>query len=187
MTGLDRWHRALVTGASSGIGEAAARLLAANGTNLVIVARNRERLESLATELGPGSGVEVEVEVLVADLADRAQLAAVAERLHSPDSPIDLLINNAGFGFVGEFVGLDPEAEQSVVDVNVVAMQRLAHAAGSAMSQRGRGGILNVSSVAGFGPSPKSATYAATKAFVTSFSEAIHLELGPHGLSLIHI
>jgi short-subunit dehydrogenase len=177
---LNRWHRALVTGASSGIGDAFARLLAAQGTNLVVVARNSDRLEALASELRDRH--RVEVEVLVADLSDRTKLSEVADRLASDESPIDLLINNAGFGFAGDFIDLDPDVETSVVDVNVSAMQRLAHAAGSAMSGRGRGGILNVSSVAGFGPSPKSATYAATKAFVTSFSEAIHMELGPHGV-----
>lgn len=181
---LDRWHRALVTGASSGIGDAFARLLAAQGTNLVVVARNADRLASLAEELRRGTDGRdgVDVEVLPADLADRDQLQAVADRLLAEDNPIDLLINNAGFGFTGDFIDLDPEVEVSVVDVNVSAMQRLAHAAGSAMSGRGRGGILNVSSIAGFGPSPKSATYAASKAFVTSFSEAIHMELGPHGV-----
>lgn len=177
---LNRWHRAMVTGASSGIGDAFSRLLAAQGTNLVVVARNEERLNSLAEELRTQHGVEVDV--LVADLADRDRLREVAIRLQADEAPIDLLINNAGFGFAGDFIELDPEIETSVVDVNISAMQRLAHAAGSVMSGRGRGGILNVSSVAGFGPSPKSATYAATKAFVTSFSEAIHMELGPHGV-----
>ncbi|MGB5760022.1 MAG: SDR family oxidoreductase, partial [Acidimicrobiales bacterium] len=177
---IDRWNRALITGASSGIGKAFARLLAAQGTDLVVVARDEARLTALATELEQGDGVTVEV--LVADLADRSQLETVAERLQSTTSPIDLLINNAGFGFTGDFIDLDPDRETSVVDVNVSAMHRLAHAAGTAMSARQRGGIINVSSVAGFGPSPKAATYAATKAFVTSFSEALHMELGPFGV-----
>lgn len=177
---IDRWNRALITGASSGIGNAFARLLAAQGTDLVVVARDEARLTALATELEQCDGVTVEV--LVADLADRSQLETVAERLQSTTSPIDLLINNAGFGFTGDFIDLDPDLETSVVDVNVSAMHRLAHAAGTAMSARQRGGIINVSSVAGFGPSPKAATYAATKAFVTSFSEALHMELGPFGV-----
>jgi short-subunit dehydrogenase len=158
-----------------------ARLLAANGTDLVVVARDRARLDALAHELRSADG-GVAVEVLVADLSDRAQVATVVERLRSTESPIDLLINNAGFGFVGDFIDLDPDVETSVVDVNVAALHRLAHAAGTAMAGRGRGGIINVSSVAGFGPSPKAATYAATKAFVTSFSEALHMELGPQGV-----
>jgi short-subunit dehydrogenase len=177
---LDRWNRALVTGASSGIGNSFARLLAANGTDLVVVARDEARLNALADDVTSEHGIDVEV--LVADLSDRGQLATVADRLSSVTSPIDLLINNAGFGFSGDFIELDPFLETSVVDVNVGAMHRLAHAAGSAMSARGRGGIINVSSVAGFGPSPKAATYAATKAFVTSFSEALHMELGPLGV-----
>jgi short-subunit dehydrogenase len=188
-----------VTGASSGIGAAFARSLAARGTDLVIVARDGERLRSLAAELSePGSvgpdgvdsgpeaasGSGVRVEVLVADLSDRERLLAVAERLQSTDSPIDLLINNAGFGRSGHFVDLDPDGETSMVDVNIAALHRLAHAAGTAMSARGRGGILNVSSIAGFGPSPRAATYAATKAFVTSFSGALHAELGPQGVTV---
>ncbi len=177
---LDRWNRALVTGASSGIGNSFARLLAANGSDLIVVARDEARLRALAAELE--SKDNISVEVLVADLSDRSQLAEVAHRLQSVTSPVDLLINNAGFGFSGDFVELDPFLETSVVDVNVGAMHRLAHAAGTAMSARGHGGIINVSSVAGFGPSPKAATYAATKAFVTSFSESLHMELGPLGV-----
>lgn len=177
---LDRWNRALVTGASSGIGDAFARLLAAQGADLVVTARNEDRLQALADELTEAHGVAVEV--LVADLTDREAVAAVAERLQSVQSPIDLLVNNAGFGFAGDFIDLDVDREAEVVEVNVGAMHRLAHAAGTAMSSRRRGGIINVSSVAGFAPSPKTATYAASKAFVTSFSEALHMELGPLGV-----
>ena len=152
------WERALVTGASSGIGRAFARELADRGTDLVIVARDGDRLEQLAAELGSAPGPGVEVEVLVADLSDREQLLAVAERLASDDSPIDLLINNAGFGYSGDFLDLDPDGETAVVDVNIAALHRLAHAAGTAMTARGRGGILHVSSVAGFGPAPRAAS-----------------------------
>ncbi len=178
------WNRALVTGASSGIGWAFARLLAKKGTDLVIVARDEERLRSLAAELGPESDRPVDVEVLVADLSDRAELAVVEDRLGSASQPIDLLINNAGFGFSGQFVALELDRETAVVEVNIVALHRLAHAAGTAMACQGRGGILNISSVAGFGPAPGAATYAATKAFVTSFSEALHAELGPQGVTV---
>lgn len=174
------WERALVTGASSGIGLAMAELLAARGCDLVLVARDRDRLEHLADDLRP----KVDVEVLVADLADRAALDRVAARLGSTSAPIDLLVNNAGFGFSGDFIDLDPAGETAVVDVNIVALHRLAHAAGTAMTARGRGGILNVSSIAGYGPAPRAATYAATKAFVTSFSEALHAELGPQGVTV---
>lgn len=176
----NRWHRALITGASSGIGMAFAKSLAAASSNLILVARHEERLVELAEQLS--SAFEVEVEVIVADLADREQVRVVAARLSEDERPIDLLVNNAGLGFAGNLVDLDPEAESGVIEVNVAAMHRLAQAAGTAMANRGRGGILNVSSIAGFAPGPKSATYAATKAFVTSFSEALHIELGPQGV-----
>ena len=171
-----QWNRALVTGASSGIGDAIARQLAADGTELVVVARDEARLRALASELG-----EERVEVLVADLADCAALATVEARLGA-DPAIDLLVNNAGFGFTGPFVDLDIDRECSVLAVNVEAVMRLSHAAGTAMRARGRGGILNVSSVAGRVPAPNSATYASTKAFVTRFSEALHLEMRGTGV-----
>jgi uncharacterized protein len=177
-----RWHRALVTGASSGIGLAIAKQLAAEGTELVIVARDRARLEALAAD------VKVPCTVLVADLSDRTQLATVEARLTLASSPIDLLVNNAGFGFTGRYDELDIDRETSVIDVNVVAMARLAHAAAATMSTTqphlgsAKPGILNVSSVAGFLPTPRSATYAATKAYVTSFSQALFEELKPLGV-----
>lgn len=170
------WTRALVTGASSGIGEAVARQLAAEGTDLVVVARDEARLRALASEIG-----ESRVEVLVADLADPGALAKVEARLGA-DPAIDLLVNNAGFGFTGGFVELDIDRECSVLAVNVEAVMRLSHAAGAAMKPRGRGGILNVSSIAGAVPAPNNATYGATKAFVTRFTEALHLELRDSGV-----
>ncbi len=173
---LNSWNRALVTGASSGIGEGFARRLAEEGTDLVLVARNGEKLNALAEELS------VESEVIVADLLDRQQLAAVEDRLRDSGRPIDLLVNNAGFGVIGDFVATDIDAGTDVVMLNVVALQRLAHAAGSTMAERGRGSILNVSSVAGMAPSPGWSTYGASKAYVTSFSQGLHLELGPLGV-----
>ena len=173
---MTTWTRALVTGASSGIGREIARQLADAGTDLVVVARDEQRLRELA------DSVDVDCEVLVADLADRTMLAAVERRLADRSSPIDLLVNNAGFGSQGMFHELDVDRESAVIDVNVTAVHRLAHAAAGAMVSAGRGGILNVSSVAGFMSTPGSATYAATKAFVTSMSEALHTELSPHGV-----
>jgi short-subunit dehydrogenase len=173
------WNRALITGASSGIGESFARLLAAQGTHLVVVARRHERLLRLAED---SARHDVDVEILGADLADRQDLASVVARLQSDDQPVDLLINNAGFGVVGDVIDHDPDVESSMIEVNISALHRLAHAGGGAMVRRGRGSILNVSSIAGFTPSPKSATYGATKAFVTSFSEALAIELGPQGV-----
>lgn len=172
---MTRWNRALVTGASSGIGKAIAEQLAADGTRLVVVARDEERLDALA------ASVDVDVEVIVADLGDRAALDDVVMRLRDDEHPIDLLVNNAGFGLTGPFHELDIDREGAVVDVNITALHRLTHAAASAMVERGGGGgILNVSSLAATMPAPNSATYAATKAFVSSFSEALHGELMEH-------
>ncbi len=173
-----RWQRALVTGASSGIGWETALLLAKEGTELVVVARDNERLERLAAQVG------VLCEVLVADLGDPAQLATVESRLQA-EPFIDLLVNNAGFGFSGRFDQMDIDRESSVIAVNVTAVSRLSHAA--AVSMRGRPGkrsILNVSSIAGSIPAASSATYGATKAFVTSFSQAMHEELRPEGIDV---
>jgi short-subunit dehydrogenase len=150
--------------------------LAENGTELVVVARNADRLQELA------DSVPVECEVLIADLAEPSELAKVEVRLRDRERPIDLLVNNAGFGFQGTFHELDLDREASVVDVNVGALHRLSHVAAGVMVPAGRGGILNVSSIAGFVGSPGTATYAATKAFVTSFSEGIHAELKPYGV-----
>jgi hypothetical protein len=175
-----RWNRALVTGASSGIGGACCRILAAEGTDLVVVARDVDRLRALAGELQPA----VTVEVLGADLADPEQLAAVEARLRTDEEAVDLLVNNAGFGKTGDFVDLDIEVETNVVTVNVTAVLRLAHAAGGRMAATGSGTILNVSSVAAYLPGPGSATYAATKAFVTAFSIGLGEELGPTGVTV---
>jgi uncharacterized protein len=176
-TNTVRWTRALVTGASSGIGWAIAKQLAQQGTSLVVVARDQAKLQELAEQ------VSVPCEILVADLSDRWQLAMVEDRLRSAAEPIDLLVNNAGFGFTGSFHELDVDAETAVVQVNITAVLRLAHAAASTMATRsGPRGILNVSSLAGFAATPTSATYGATKAFVTSFSEALHTELKPTGV-----
>lgn len=175
---MTRWNRALVTGASSGIGAAITRELAAEGTALVIVARDTARLDALAAELGG------DIEVLSADLATSEGLAAVAERLRADERSIDLLVNNAGFGFQGEFPTLDLDAEKRVIDVNVGALHALCHAAAGTMKAVGGGAILNISSVAAFFPSGGNATYAATKAFVTSFSESLHQELSPQGVTV---
>jgi uncharacterized protein len=167
------WTTALVTGASSGIGEAFVRQLTKAGTNVIVVARRRERLDALAKEL-PG------IEVLVADLATDAGVAAVEARLAKGD--VDLLINNAGFGNNGPFHELDAPAAANEIAVNVVALARLSHAAAQPMVTKRTGGILNVSSVASFQAAPGFGSYAATKAFVTNFSETLHEDLKPHGV-----
>lgn len=178
MTATYPWTRALVTGASSGIGRAIADRLAGAGVAVVAVARDGDRLDKLAADL------PVEVEVLVADLADPAQLAPVEERLASADRPVDLAVNNAGIGIYGNFADLDVDGEQREIAVNVVAVVRLTHAAVRAMLGRGHGAILNIGSVAGLQATPGNAVYGATKSFVASFGEAVHGELEGTGVSL---
>ena len=173
---------ALVTGASSGIGESLARLLAERGHDLVLVARDAGRLESLAKELE--GAFNATAQVLPADLTDADQLAIVEARCHDRSTPIDLLVNNAGFGTFGPLHTLDLDTEAREIQLNVVALVRLTHAAATEMVQRGDGGILNVSSLAGFQPGPSNATYSATKAFVTSFTEAVHEEVKGHGVKV---
>ncbi len=157
---------ALVTGPTAGIGLAFAHELARRGFDLVLVARSADRLEELAAELREQHGVAVEA--LPADLGDRDQLARVEARLSDPSQPIDLLVNNAGFGLKQQFADNDVEQEQQMLDVLVVAVMRLSHAATTAMLQRGFGGIINVSSVAGYLPR---GTYGAAKAYVTRLSQ----------------
>jgi uncharacterized protein len=169
---------ALVTGASVGIGEQFARLLAARGNDLVLVARDRARLEALAKELEDTCGNRCEV--LAADLVDPTALATVEARAEQ----VDVLVNNAGFGTFGSFHELDIEPEDRQIRLNILALVRLTHAASRGMVERGHGGILNVASLAGFQPTPNDATYAATKAFVLSFSQAVHEELKGSGVSV---
>jgi uncharacterized protein len=171
---------ALVTGASAGIGTAFATQLAARGHDVVLVARDGERLEQLAKTLHAEH--HIEAEVLVADLTDAGALARVEARLADPARPIDTLVNNAGFGTNGLLHELDVETETREVGLNVVALVRLTHAALGAMIPRRSGGVLNVSSLAGMQPTPRNATYGATKAFVTSFTQSVHEELRGTGV-----
>jgi uncharacterized protein len=173
----------LVTGASSGIGMAFARRLAARGDDLVIVARSEDKLKELADEIQSGLGREVEV--LAADLTLADDVGRVEQRLQSDDRPVELLVNNAGFGTAGKFVELPVGREDEEIRLNVLALMRLTHAALPGMLRRGHGGVINVSSVGGFQPGPRNATYSATKAFVTSFSEAVHEELRGTGVQLL--
>jgi uncharacterized protein len=156
---------ALVTGPTAGLGRSFAVQLAERGHDLVLVARDVTRLEELAAALRSGFGVEVEV--LPADLADREQLARVEARLASAEHPVELLVNNAGLGHKRAFLDGDVEDEQLMLDVLVTAVLRLSHAALRSMVARGSGGIINVSSVAGFLPR---GSYAAAKSYVTLLS-----------------
>jgi short-subunit dehydrogenase len=170
---------ALVTGASAGIGRAFAERLAREGTDLVLVARDRARLEELATALRHRHGVAVEV--LVADLSDREQTGRVCDRLADDVRPVDLLVNNAGFGFSHSFLDNDLRQEEAGLDVMVRAVLLTCHAAGRAMRARRHGAILNVSSVASF---IANGTYSAEKSFVTVFSEALASELAGTGVTV---
>jgi uncharacterized protein len=167
---------ALVTGASSGIGAEIARVLAQRGCALTLVARRADRLEQLANELSD----RVSVDVVPADLADEAGVTTVEQRLH--DQPVELLVNNAGVGTGGLFHTLPLDGELREISLNVVALIRLTRAVLPAMVEAGRGGILNVSSLAGDQPLRGSATYSATKAYVTTFSESIAAELRGTGV-----
>jgi len=171
-----RWDRALVTGASSGIGEAFARRLASEGSDLVIVARRTERLERLADELTGTCGVDVDV--CTADLADPVQARKVEARLTDLERPVDLLVNNAGgHTRIAPFIEHDTDHLEAEAAVNAFSQLRLTHVALREMVPRGKGNIIQVSAGVGFYPAPKSATYAASKAFVNSLSEAVAFEL----------
>jgi short-subunit dehydrogenase len=170
---------ALVTGSSSGLGAEFARQLAARGYDLVLVARDAARLEQSATALRAMSRA---VEVLPADLATDEGCAVVSARLTDPARPIDVLVNNAGIGLYRRFGQAELADEERQLDVNVRAVLRLSHAAVRAMTARGSGHLINVSSVAGFVPRRGNATYAAGKAWVTLFTEALAVQLAGTGV-----
>ncbi len=174
---------ALVTGASAGIGRAFAHGLAARGHDLVLVARDGTRLAELGAELEREHAVTAEP--LAADLSTDGGVAVVENRLRDVGGPVDLLVNNAGFGTFGRFAELDVDAEVQEIELNVVALVRLTSAALATMEPRGRGGIVNVSSLAAYQPAPMSATYGATKAFVHSFTHAIREEARGSGVQVL--
>jgi short-subunit dehydrogenase len=175
MTVTFPFRSALVTGASSGIGEVMAGMLADAGVSTVAVARRADRLASLAKS-HPG------VEVLVADLSTDVGQAAVVDRITDDERAVELVVNNAGFGTSGRFHELDPDRLADEIEVNIAAVTRLSHAALSVMLPRGRGWLLNVSSFASFQPAPQLAVYAATKAYVTSLTESLHEEARGSGV-----
>ena len=173
---------ALVTGPTSGIGRSFARALAARGHDLVLVARNEDRLAETADELRSTYGIAVEV--LPADLVDRAQLAKVEARLADRGEPVRLLVNNAGFGLRGRFLDNDLAQEQAQLDVLVTAVMRLTHAALGSMLAEGRGQIVNVSSMAGF---LQRGSYSAAKSYVTKLSQWAHHEYAGQGVQVMAV
>ncbi len=160
---------ALVTGASSGIGATFARRLARDGYTLILVARRRDRLQAMAEELGGA-------DVLTADLIQDDGVRAVEERI-AAEPKLEIVVNNAGFGTMGTFFKSDLEPQQQMHKLHVMATIRLSHAALRAMVPRGKGALINVSSVAGFGTAPGSVSYSATKAWMNTFTEGLDLEL----------
>ena len=173
--------RAVITGASAGIGAEFARQLAAAGFDLTLVARREERLRALADELAAAHGIRADV--YAADLADDAAVAALGRHLAAADDLV-LLVNNAGFGTIGTFAEVPVERTLDMIRVHVLAAVALARAALPGMVARGRGGIVNVSSVAAFFASTGGATYGATKLYLVAFSEALAAELSGTGVAV---
>jgi short-subunit dehydrogenase len=172
---------ALITGASSGIGLELARIHASKGGNVVLVARSRDKLESIKQEFQTRYGVKVHV--IAEDLADPASADRIFSATESLGLAIDVLINNAGFGGHGKFVDRDLTAEQAMMQVNMVTLTNLTHHYLKGVVVRRRGHILNVSSTASFMPGPLQAVYYATKAYVTSFTQAIAEEVHEYGVT----
>lgn len=174
---------ALVTGASKGLGEAYARDLASRGAHLVLVARSGDALHGLADRIREAHSVRVDV--VAADLSDRRSPQAVVDAVDGLGLDVDLLVNNAGTGAVGPFLRRPLGPTLQSVDVNVTALVGLVHLLGARMVARGHGGIVNVASTAAFQPMPYQASYAATKAFVLSFTEALAEEVRGTGVRVM--
>lgn len=172
----------LITGASRGIGQELALLFAADGYNLVLVARSEEKLEELSVRLWRDFAVTAYVCPL--DLAKYGAAQELVQRIAQWDVCIDVLVNNAGFGYNDTFATSNLDRQQDLLQVDVLAVMELCRLFAPAMIARGSGGILNVASVAGFMPGPYLSTYYASKAFVQSFTQALHVELKPSGISV---
>jgi len=168
---------ALITGASAGLGVEFARQLSKKGVPLVLAARRKDRLDALAAELGNARAVEV-------DLSEPGAATRLLADLEKVGEQVEILINNAGFGLRGRFVELDAEREREMIDLNCGALTDLCRAVAPQMVERKSGSILNVASTAAFQPGPNMAVYFATKAYVLSFTEALHEEMRPHGVKV---
>jgi short-subunit dehydrogenase len=168
---------ALITGASAGLGVEFARQLSKRGHRLVLAARRKDRLEELAKELGNARAVAI-------DLSNANAAAKLLADVEATGEQVDVLVNNAGFGLIGRFAELDAKRERQMVDLNIGVLMDLCRAVAPDMIKRKSGGILNVASTAAFQPGPNMAVYFATKAFVLSFTEALHEELKPHGVKV---
>ena len=167
----------LITGASAGLGAEFARQLSRRGQRLVLAARRKDRLDALAAEVGNARTVEI-------DLSEPGAAAQLVADVEAAGETVETLINNAGFGLRGRFVELDAAREREMIDLNCGALTDLCRAVVPGMIERKRGAILNVASTAAFQPGPKMAVYFATKAYVLSFTEALHEELKPHGIKV---
>lgn len=178
-----RGSTALITGASKGLGKVFAETLAARGMNLVLVARSGDVLQALAEDLTARYGVQSVA--LNADLGNPDAAIHIGKELERRGIQVDLLVNNAGLGLTGSFLSHDFKKKQSEIQVNVQAVAALSHVFGSGMAKRGKGGIINLASNASFQPIPYMATYAATKAFVLHFSEALQFELSGTGVHVM--
>jgi short-subunit dehydrogenase len=176
-------NTALITGASSGIGEAFARRLAAQGRNLLLVARSEDKLISLCNELGRMNSIRAQHFAL--DLSLPESPALLFEETQKRSLVIDLLVNNAGFGAFGDFEKTDLDRQLNMIDLNVKSLVALTHLFLAPMRERKQGTIINVASTAGFQAVPYMASYSATKAFVLSLSEALWEENRPHGVTIM--
>jgi short-subunit dehydrogenase len=173
---------ALVTGASSGLGADFARHLAADGANLILVARRAEAMEALGQELTARHGVSVEV--IPMDLAAEGAPEALHAELRRRGREVDVLVNNAGFGLFGDFLAIDPVREREMMEIDVLVPLALTRLLGSEMVARGRGWILQISSIGGYQPTPLYATYGAAKAFVLNWGEALNYEWKGKGVTV---
>lgn len=173
---------AVVTGASSGFGADFARILAAHGCELVLTARREDRLKTLADELARDHGAVSHV--IAASLSEPGGAQVLADRVAALGKPVDVLVNNAGFGIHGDFLDHDWGRERELIELDVASVAHLTHAFARGMRERRRGWILLVSSIGAFQATPSYATYAAAKAFVLSFGEALAAELKPAGVKV---